>query len=119
MFCDLYAIVEKGRVWVVDKINVEYWGGILKAHKNVKLIDCGGVWRRLWGLIEKDGTYIVWRVRWLVEENGTFSASGGVYFLFLLYIFEVLDGLCVWIEESEKVLVLVFTFWKDFRFFIL
>ncbi len=32
---------------------------ILNAHKNVNLADSGGVWRRVWGLMEKDGTYIV------------------------------------------------------------
>ena len=26
MLCDLYANIEKGRVYVVDKLNVECWG---------------------------------------------------------------------------------------------
>ena len=78
MLCDLYAIVEKGRVYGVDKMNVECGGGILNAHYNVKLTDSGCVWWRVWGLMEKDGTYIVWRVWWLVEENGTNGASGSL-----------------------------------------
>ena len=48
MLSDLYAIVEKDIVYVVDKMNVECWGGpILNAHKNVKLTESGGVWRRV------------------------------------------------------------------------
>ena len=58
MLYDLYSIVEKGRVYVVDKMNVVL-RPILNAHKNVNLTDSGGVWRRVWGLMEKDGTYIV------------------------------------------------------------
>ena len=33
MMCDLYAIVEKGRVCVVDKMNVECWGRFLMLLK--------------------------------------------------------------------------------------
>ena len=29
MLCDLYPIVEKSRVYVVDKMNVECWGRFL------------------------------------------------------------------------------------------
>ena len=32
---------------------------IINAHKNINLTDSGGVRRRVWGLMEKDGTYIV------------------------------------------------------------
>ena len=49
----------------------------------------------------------------MVEETGTYGSS---IFFFLIYIFEVLEGLCVWIEVWEKVFVLVPTFWKIFRF---
>ena len=115
MLCDIYAFVEKGRIYVVDKMNVVL-RPILNSNKNVKITDSRGVWRRVWGLMEKYGTYIVWRVWWLVEENGTYGASE---FYVYIYIFEVLDGLCVWIEVWEKVFVLMPTFWKDFRFFIL
>ena len=73
MLYDLCAIVEKDRVNVVDKMNVEFWGLVLQV-------------------------------------------GFGVFFFF--HIFEVLDGLCVWVEVWEKELVLVLTFWKDFRFFI-
>ncbi len=38
------------------------------------------MWIRVWGLIEKDGIYIVWRVRWVEEEKGTYGASG-VFFV--------------------------------------
>ena len=73
-------------------------GPILNAHKNVKLRDSGGVWRRLWGLMEKDGTYIVAGVmvgggRWYLRCFICFFFKN-----FYFYIFEVLDGLCVWIE---------------------
>ena len=34
-------------------------GHILNAHKNVNLADSGGMWRRVWRLMEKDGTYTV------------------------------------------------------------
>ena len=33
MLCDIYPIVEKGRVHVVDKINVECWGLFLMLIK--------------------------------------------------------------------------------------
>ena len=33
MLCDLYAIVEKGRVYVVDKMTVECWGLFLRLIK--------------------------------------------------------------------------------------
>ena len=33
MLYDLYAIVVKDRVYVVDKMNVEYWGLLLKLIK--------------------------------------------------------------------------------------
>ena len=33
MLCDLYVIVEKGRVYVVDKMNVEGWGQFLMLIK--------------------------------------------------------------------------------------
>ena len=75
MLCDIYAIVEKGRVYVVDKMNVERWGLFLILIKTKKL------WRRVWGFIDKDGMYIVWRVWWLVEENGTCGAL--VFFSYL------------------------------------
>ena len=32
---------------------------IINAHQNINLTDSGGIWRRVWGLLEKDGTYIV------------------------------------------------------------
>ena len=32
MLCDIYAIVEKGRVYVEDKMNIECWGPILYSH---------------------------------------------------------------------------------------
>ena len=34
-------------------------GPFLNSHKNVKLTDSEGVWRRVWRLMEKDDTYIV------------------------------------------------------------
>ena len=40
------------------------------------------------GQKKKIGTYIVWRVRWLEDENGTYGASGCC---FLLYIRGVYD----------------------------
>ena len=55
--------------------------------------------------MEKYDTYIVWRVWWLFEQNGTYGA-----------IFELLDGLYVWIKVRETVFVLVPIFWNDFRF---
>ena len=33
-------------------------GPILNSHKKVELADSRGVWIRVWGLMEKDGTYI-------------------------------------------------------------
>ena len=36
---------------------------MINAHENINLIDSGGIWRRVWGLMEKDGTYIVAGVR--------------------------------------------------------
>ena len=47
MLCDIYAIVEKGRVCLVDKMNVECWGLFLILKKKVKLTDIRGVWRRV------------------------------------------------------------------------
>ena len=32
---------------------------IIKAHENINLTDSGGIWIRVWGLMEKDDTYIV------------------------------------------------------------
>ena len=32
---------------------------IINAHKDMNLIDSAGAGRRVWGLMEKDGTYIV------------------------------------------------------------
>ena len=55
--CDLYAIVVKNRVYVVDKIRV--LRPLINTHENINLTDSGGVWRRVLGLMEKDGTYIV------------------------------------------------------------
>ena len=60
----------------------------------------------------KDGTYIVWRVWLLKEENGTYGTSGLVG-----YILEMLCRLCVWIDVLKKEFVLVPTFWNDFGFF--
>ena len=64
--------------------------------------------------MEKDGPYTVAGVmvgggKWYL---GCFRV-GMVSFVFLL---EVLDGICVWVEVWEKVFVLEATFWKDFRF---
>ena len=58
MLYDLYAIVEKDRMYVVDKMNIVL-GPILNAYKSINLTDNGGTWRRVWRLLEKDGTYIV------------------------------------------------------------
>ena len=76
MFCGKYTIVEKFRVNLVGKAKVERWGLFLNLVKKVKLINIRGVWIKVWWLIEKDGTCIVWRVWWLEEENGTYGASG-------------------------------------------
>ena len=39
---DLYAIVVKDRVYVVDKMNVEFWGLSLTLIKNINLTDSEG-----------------------------------------------------------------------------
>ena len=73
---------------------------IIDAHKNINLTASGGLWRRVWDLIEKDLTYIVAGV----------MVSGGKWYLwcfrcgvvsfdfFFFLCVEVLDGLCVWVE---------------------
>ena len=38
MLCNIYTVVEKGRVYVVGKMDVVL-GPILNSHKNVKLPD--------------------------------------------------------------------------------
>ena len=43
---------------------------IITAHENINLTDNGGIWRRVWGLMEKDGTYTVVGVM-VGGENGT------------------------------------------------
>ena len=37
MLCDIYTIVEKGRVYVVDKMNAECWGLFLILIKKSKI----------------------------------------------------------------------------------
>ena len=60
------------------------------------------------GVNRKDGTYIVWRVWWLEEENGIYGASGFFYiyiytYIYIyIYILEVLGGLCVWVEVWKE-----------------
>ena len=93
-------------------------GPILNSHKNVKLTDSWGMWRRVWGLMEKDGTYIVWWGWWLVEENGTYGASGFLFGVFNIYIWGFRWVMCMDQSVREE-FVLMPTFWKDFRFFIL
>ena len=59
----------------------------INTHKNINLTDSGGIWRRVWGLMEKDGTYIV-AVSWLVEENGTYGVSGVVWCRLICFFIE-------------------------------
>ena len=50
------------------------------------------MWIRVWGLIEKDGKYIVWQVRWLEDENGTYGAtkwfSDNQYCYNIMYVYK-------------------------------
>ena len=48
MLCDIYTIIEKGKVCVVDKMNVECWSLFLILIKKVKLADSRDVWIRVW-----------------------------------------------------------------------
>ena len=65
-------------------------GSILNSHKKVKLTDRRGVWIRVWGLIEKDGTYLCGRCDgWWRKMVLT------VLQVFFIYILEVIDRLCV------------------------
>ena len=89
---------------------------IINAHKNINLTECGGVWRRVWGLMEKDGTYIVAGVmvgggKWYLRcfRDGVVSFDYYLFY-FILFLLEVLDGLSVWVEVREKLFVLVPTF---------
>ena len=56
--CDLYAILVKYSVcdrWDDCKVLKP----IINAHENINWTDRGGVWGRVWGLMEKGGIYIV------------------------------------------------------------
>ena len=41
------------------------------------------------------------------------------FFLFIKYVYEVLGGLCEWVEVWKKESIFVPTVWEDFRFFYL
>ena len=115
ILCDIYTIVEMGSVYIVDKMNVKCWGLFLILMKKVKLTDSRGMWIRVWGLMEKDGTYIVWRVWWLVEENRTHGASG---FFFNIYTWGARGVMCMDRSVREGVCFCAYIL-KGFQIFYL
>ena len=71
---------------------------ITNTHENINLTDSGGIWRRVWGLMEKDGIYIVVGV--IVDRRKWYLQcfSCGLMSFDFFFLVEVLDGLCVWVE---------------------
>ena len=62
--------------------------------------------------------WAVWCIVWWKEENGTYGDLGFFPFFFIKYVYEVLGGLCEWVEMWKNVFAFMPTFWEDFRFFI-
>ena len=59
---------------------------LINAHKNINLADSGGVWRRVGGLMENDGTYIVVGVmvgggKWYLRSFRCGMVSSGYFFI--------------------------------------
>ena len=78
---------------------------IINAHENINLTDSWGEWRRVWGLMKKDGTYIIadvmagggkWYLRYFrcgVVSFDCFLFSGGVRWVMCMDR-SVREGVC-------------------------
>ena len=87
---DLYVIVINDGVYVVVKKNVLCWGLLLTPMETMST-DSGGVWRRIWELMEGGGTYfsagvIVGERKWYLLQVWC-----GVISVFCILGVEVLD----------------------------
>ena len=118
-FYDLYAMVVKDWMYVVDEMNLDCWGLLLTLIK-YKINRYRRHMEKVRGLMVKDGTYIMagvmvgggkWYLQWF--RYGVVECR-----LIFFFFVEVFYGLCVWVEVWEKVLVLMLTFWKKIRFFL-
>ena len=91
---------------------------IINTHKNINLTDSGAIWRTVWGIMEKDGIYIVAGVmvgggKWYLhcfrcDVLFFFFFSGGVWWIMCMGR-SVRDSVCshAYILEGFQIFYLV------------